>query len=211
MPKQLNNGQITQALQRAFGFKGRYIPMLDEVIVPVYNIADPSPAQVTRLVAGTLTETADDDPALQQILVQVRNPAGSGVTLNVTDFVVQSNIKQTVHIAFFDGGASIIPDSVFFRDRRNSGLPAALMARTQNQVSSVGDVVAQVEVDGTLSQTASWETAASDPRQPLAVLSPGRGLIAQFTVFGATGDTLTVNFRGLEIPITETNPDGGIP
>jgi len=83
MPKQLNNGRVTQSLQSAFGFKGRYIPMLDEVIVPVYQIADPVPAEPSLTYAGRfffdISVTDGDFPRLR-----FRNPPGSGVLMQLS-------------------------------------------------------------------------------------------------------------------------------
>ena len=82
MPKQLNNGQVSLSLQKAFNFKGRYQPMLDEVIVPVYQIEDPVPSLVQNTYAGSIqiAEGAVGDFAR----IRLTNPAGSGIVLTVT-------------------------------------------------------------------------------------------------------------------------------
>jgi len=79
VPKQLNNGKITEALAAAFGFKGRYIPMLDEVIVPVYQISDPAPSAPSVICAGTIIMPAPSTLPSAVTQVQIFNPAGSGV------------------------------------------------------------------------------------------------------------------------------------
>jgi len=215
MPKQLNNGQVTQALQRAFGFKGRYIPSLDEVIVPVYVIADPSPAAATKLAAGTVTVVVSVGGLGDRPWGGIFNVIGSGNVLNVTNVVILSEIKQPLVIRLFDDPDDIgteRPD-VQFRDRRNGGKPTAIVKRFDD-TTAVGDqglLIAQLEVDGSLSQTASWETQSGDPRQPLAVLPEGRGLIVQ-TSDNQTGPyNFRINFRWLEVPRTETRPAGGLP
>jgi len=207
MPKQLNSGQITQALQRAFGFKGRYIPMLDEVIVPVYVIADPSPASQTRLCAATAG--AGPSIALEVSGVQLFNPLGSGNVVNVTNVTASSDIKQQHDITFFDGDLPIT-SNIHFRDRRNRGTPSTQIRASASLLPFLGDTVAVIEVDGALAQTASWETQAGDPRQPLAVLDEGQGLLVQERDDALTG-LIRVNFRFLEIPKSETNPAGGLP
>jgi len=209
MPKQLNNGAITQALQRAFGFKGRYIPMLDEVIVPVYNIADPSPAQQTRLCAATIA-SAHTVPFFTTL--QLFNPAGSGNVVNVSNVVASADAKAILDIKFFDGGDAFIqrPD-IHFRDRRFRGEPSTIIRRDDTSASAFGDLVAQVDVDGVLAQTASWDAAAGDARQPLAVLDEGQGLIVQVNDELGTIALMRANFRFIEIPKSETNPSGGLP
>jgi len=212
MPKQLNAGAITQALQRAFGFKGRYIPMLDEVIVPVYNISDPSPAAVTRLCAGTSKVAATGTPA--NPFVQLLNPALSGIIVNLTAAVASASVKAAINVAFFNTDQSTQGGEFSFRDRRNRGNPIAKVQADAAQDSILGIIVAKLFVDGALSQTASWISEGNDPRQPLAVLGPGQGVIFQFSddVAGPiSGDSLIANFRWLEIPLTEVNPLGGIP
>jgi len=214
MPKQLNAGQVTQALQRAFGFKGRYEPMLDEVIVPVYVISDPSPAQVTRLAGGTVfnSQTAVTS---EGNFSQLFNPARSGVLVNVTSGTILGDVKAEMAIRL--GGLSdtpaptlLSPGSIF-RDRRNSGNPLAQIRRDDTGAGlSSGDILAKLVVDGALTQTASWVAEAADPRQPLAVLAPGQGVTVQPIDQGLT-IIFNVNFKWLEVPITQVNPAAGIP
>jgi len=207
VPKQLNSGRITAALQRAFGFKGRYIPMLDEVIVPVYILADPSPADVTRLCAGTIGQIQNLPSNFP--LVQLFNPLGSGVICNVTSVVAQCDVKEEVRIAV-NSDQGTTAGQAFFRDTRNLGRPGCQIRGAGDNSSFVGNLLAVVQVDGSLAQDASWATASNDPRQPLTVLAPGDGLILQIPELQA--DALIVgNFQWLEIPITEVNPLGGIP
>jgi len=212
MPKQLNTGRVTQALQRAFGFKGRYIPMLDEVIVPVYVIADPSPAELTRIAAGTvvaITPVSAEFP-----VVQLLNPAGSGVIANLTTAVCSSDVKVELNVSFFDTpltDVSATPPR--FRDRRIGGSPACQLRFDATTLSpNLTGIVAVLQVDGALSQTAAWIATTSDPRQPLTVLGPGQGVVVQFaTAAGGTPEQVRTNFRWLEIPIDQIAPIGGIP
>jgi len=210
MPKQLNNGQVTQALQRAFGFKGRYTPMLDEVIVPVYNIQDPSPATVTLLCAGIVAVPitgAGDNLRFCQLF----NPRGSGRMINVTHAHVVGTTKFDLAIRYFDlPGDDQRPDAVF-RDRRNRGTPVGQVRRDDTEANLVGFKIASLQIDGALSQSASWQTSGADPRQPLTVLEPGQGVIVQELVSSLAIDSFEVSFRWLEIPLTQTNPLGGIP
>jgi len=72
-------------------------------------------------------------------------------------------------------------------------------------------VLALMQVDGALSQTASWEAQSSDPRQPLMVLRPGTGVAIQVTAPGQPDFTMDINYQWLEIPITQVDPAAGIP
>jgi len=215
MPKQLQSGRVTQILQRAFGFKGRYVPMLDEVIVPVYVIADPSPAETTRLCAGDHSAFAspigDEFPA-----VQLFNPVGSGIVVNVTKGVVTSETKELFNVSFYD---TPLPagTQVSFRDRRNTltldkaqRRPSCQLLRDNTSTVQLGEQIATLETDGTLSQTAAWEATAGDIRQPMAILGPGQGVIIQRRTALSAFDQFRVAFQWLEIPITQTNPDGGL-
>jgi len=216
MPKQINAGKLTQALQRAFGFKGRYVPMLDEVVVPVYVIEDPAPAAVTRLCAGSRSFSplaVGDLP-----YVQLRNPPKSGVILNVTNVVVLALIagKQNVEIRITEVEAPELGNNQFFRDLRNSGpglarKPTAQIRRDTAPGGVVGDLLAIVQIDGALSQTSSWESQSGDPRQPLAVLPPGTAILTQTSdILTPQSDVFVTNFRWLEIPITQ-QPASGLP
>jgi len=211
MPKQLNSGRVTQALQRAFGFKGRYTPMLDEVIVPVYVISDPSPAEASRLCSGTVGAIGGGGtPSFPA--VQLFNPPDSGVIVNLTTAIATSNTKLELLVNFFDGTLAVFQDTALFRDRRIQGTPAAQMFQEDHDNSGTGTTTAVLQVDGSLSQTASWVASTNDPRQPLMVLAPGTGLVIQSrTDAGGNADEVRANFRWLEIPITEVNPLGGIP
>jgi len=210
VPLPIQVGSVTQALQRAFGFKGRYTPMLDEVIVPVYMVSDPSPAGQTRICAGTFQAVAPNVSDLPA--VQLFNPAGSGVIVNATTVIVSAIQKQEMVIAYFDTPLATEGFDVRFRDRRITGLPSAKLFREVDLLASIGGIVAVLQVDGTLAQTAAWVGDTQDPRQPLTVLAPGQGLIVQ-TSSGvlAVSDNVRVNWRWLEIPITEQQPPGGLP
>jgi len=213
MPKQLNNGRVTQALQRAFGFKGRYIPMLDEVIVPVYVIADPSPSDATRIVAARNDTLLSLDTEFA--FVQVFNPLDSGVICMVTRATATTDAgKLDLQVAFFDTPATLSTSQPFFRDRRITGRPAVELREDREASANQGDKVARLQIDGAFSQSAAWEaTSSNDPRQPLAVLGPGQGVIVQdrnLTPPTAVG-SINVNWGWLEIPITEQNPLGGLP
>jgi len=210
MPLPIQVGSVTQALQRAFGFKGRFTPLLDEVIVPVYVISDPTPAQVTRLVAASVS-VLESITVGDISFVQLLNPAESGILINLTSAVASGTIKFRVIVELFDTpGAAESP--AFFRDTRNLGSPSGQLRFDSQTTGFVGDIIAVLEVDGALTQTASWQTDAADPRQPLVVLKPGKGVIFQMDLpGGASVEELRVNLRWLEVPIWDIGPEAGLP
>jgi len=207
VPKPIQVGSVTQALQRAFGFKGRYTPLLDEVIVPVYVIADPSPAQVTRLCVGSAAGT---DNASNLPFVQLFNPPGSGVLVNLTDAVAIADIKTRIIVNLLDDPGDQLALS-FFRDTRNRGFPTAELRTDNLSAVNLGNIIAILEVDGALAQTASWASNAGDPRQPLMVLKPGRGVSFQTELPLASAEEIRVNLRWLEVPIWNIGPESGLP
>jgi len=212
MPKQLNAGRVTATLQRAFGFKGRYTPMLDEVIVPVYVISDPAPAEITQLCAGT-TSASEVLGDMNLLAVMLFNPEESGVICNVTTVSVIGNQKSNVNVVFSDFALIDPSGPATFRDRRVVGTPRCQLRRDQTRLTPLtGTIIAQFQIDGALAQSAAWLADAGDPRQPLTVLRPNQGLALQLnTATGTPGDNLRGNFRWLEIPITEQRPPGGLP
>jgi len=213
MPLPIQIGTVTQALQRAFGFKGRYTPMLDEVIVPVYVISDPSPAQVTRIAAGTQRVTNVGQPTADLGFLQLFNPVGSGVALVVSAAVLTSDVKQAIIVSFFDGPATTDTGDIAFRDRRNRGKPSGRIRsdNTTGGTAFLGEAVAVLDVDGAFSQSAAWAVESTDPRQPLAVLDEGKGLAFQSQDTTLEGSSIRANIMWLEVAITEQRPPGGLP
>jgi len=224
MPKQLNNGRITLALQKVFGFKGRYIPMLDEVIVPVYQIEDPLPSEPFRLGIATqeLPEAQGTIGNVNQI--NFTNPAGSGVNIVLTHVSVGSFNKAqlgpggvVVQGVFVRTGAILSGAQTFgkiYRDRRISGTPVAIIS-ADGDAAPFGDssifamlIVRTDEIGAGL--VGSSQVA---PRQPLLMLDPGGGFAVQLRGPGAVapnGAELLVNYAWLEIPISQP-PEGGTP
>jgi len=208
MPKRIQIGAVTQALQRAFGFKGRYTPMLDEVVVPVYVIADPAPAAETRICSGTVF--APGPSTTGKTTVQILNPPGSGIIVNVTSVVALSTVKASVIVVYSQNPLADPISDFFFRDRRIKGDPAARLSRDNDGAIFGSNITAVIQLDGNLAQTGTWEAATQDPRQPLCVLPPGQALNLQVSG-GTVNDDIRGNFKWLEIPITEQSPVGGIP
>jgi len=231
MPKAIQVGSVTAALQRAFGFKGKFTPMLDEIVVPVYVIQDPAPAVKTRLVAATAEITAPTpaDPTEAIAHVRLWNHPKTGV-LGVVNFVhIQITTDQdTVQtkpwlVRGFIVKTNVTPPGAgatvpgLFRDTRFTAAekPALEIRSLFDNVGSGSDFFTQFNFTTGLTGAPAqrMEAESSDPRQPLAVLSPGSYLevnIPEATIIGGE-PKLRVNFQWLEIPITELDPAGGLP
>jgi len=223
MPKQLNNGRITLALQKVFGFKGRYIPMLDEVIVPVYQIEDPMPSQPFATGLGTqeLPEAQGAAGTVNQI--NFTNPKGSGVNIILTHVSVGSFQKGvgpgglTVQAIFVRTGGILSGAQTFgkiFRDRRISGTPKALIT-ADGAAAPFGDSsVFAMLIIKTDEVSANLEGSQQvSPRQPLLMIDPSGGFAVQLRGDDAeapNGAELLVNFSWLEIPLSQP-PEGGTP
>jgi len=215
MPKQLNNGAITQALQRAFGFKGRYIPMLDEVIVPVYNIEDPVPAEPAQTYGVAVlvpAATIIDD----QMVAQMRNPVGSGVVCAInsisagflkgvgppTDTGVFNVLVIPAETAAFDFLSSFPGQN---RDTR-SGVPSrTVITAGQTSTPVVNRLRSAVAItDLAFAEMVSAGQAPS--RQTGIVLAPGFACQVVATgddVVGATGPSAIVNFGWSEVGVLD--------
>lgn len=218
MPKQLNNGRVTQALQRAFGFKGRYIPMLDEVIVPVYQIADPVPSEPNATYFSSM-RVNPDTAGPNHALMKFTNPAASGVLAQITDISVGilesiGGTKPAVFwslvfasdVAFppsFQDFAEGIPKN---RDQR-SGTDSRCQltgGSTSGGVDANNVFATTLVRQGDLGEVVG--APGSDSRQPLIVLPPGQGIEGNFDASPVDADAkLTIfNWSWLEVPVVNS-------
>jgi len=234
MPKQLNNGKVTAALQRAFGFKGRYIPMLDEVIVPVYQIADPAPAEPAKFCAGqNSTVSPISDPAEDVPQVGLLNPKGSGVlcivsiaslTLLIDDSVptpqqfagvlaIQTKISEPNSLGF--GGAA--EGNSFFRDRRLRDINPSCVVQAINGAGASGAPLlgsSFISFPGT--PTVEIRSQAIELRAPLFVLPPATLILFEVNRAATAYPTdqplgFSGTFQWQEVPLQYSNPLGGLP
>jgi len=212
MPKSLNNAKITQRLVESFQLKGRYIPMLDEVIVPVYVLDDPAPAEPNRLAAGTVEITA---PGAGTTKLQLFNPPNSGVMTIVTFasiilskaggaadfypvliFLVQSDQVPS------DGSTALNTD---WRDTRIAlDEPYTTVSSSAGGIAAGSQIITQVLGLDPAASLAEVEVLASPvqgPRQPPVVLKPSTGIVLQVTNPQAAGLTMFANFLWEEIPL----------
>jgi len=209
MPKNLNNAKITQRLVEAFQLKGRYIPMLDEVIVPTYVIDDPAPAEPNRLAAGTVRRDGVSQP-----LLIIHNPLGSQVLVVITNVVVEtSKFVGAPQGGLFIITGDIIQANVFndnsdnnskaFRDTRVtlSGPQAALLGDSGGS-GGVQIFERSVVLDPGVSplQFDVISSPVQGPRQPPIVLAPNTGFAVSINV-GVDQVSLVANYLWEEIPL----------
>jgi len=231
VPKSIQIGSVTQALQRAFGFKGRYTPMLDEVIVPVWVVQDPAPAVKTRLAMGVSDRAslgAGTTP--DHVHSFLWNPPESGVMAVVNSVRLQLSLGDDKAIidAFEMIGKIVVTDTRpsgtpvpgVFRDTRLSGTPSLELLTLVDQVPPATPHIAEFLFIGGLVGAPAQDlfVQSSDPRQPLVMLAPGAYL--ETANFNPTDDSQTgpvallrvrTNWQWLEVPITEQDPVGGLP
>jgi len=210
MPKQLNNGKITEALQRAFGFKGRYIPMLDEVVVPVYQIADPIPADPAPTYASSILVAKN---GLESVRIRFRNNIGSGITVQITSlsigiFEELPGAKPVLRPVIFieEPGTNATDFSTVAvlqnRDTRET-LPSRISLTGQTFVPGVDrtiGVIARtiVNPDSTLAEVVS--APGQETRQPLVVLEEGFSVGIRNEGSAAIDLPFLANFSWLELP-----------
>jgi len=209
MPKNLNNAKITQRLVEAFQLKGRYIPMLDEVIVPTYVIDDPAPAEPNRLCAGTVRRDGVSAP-----LIIIHNPVGSQILVVLTSVIAEaSKLVAAGQAQLFLITGSLIGANIFndnsdnnskaFRDTRITlaGPQAALLADAGGS-GGVQIFERSVLVSDT-TEPLLFDMVSSPvqgPRQPPIVLAPNTGLAININV-GVEQISLAANFLWEEIPL----------
>jgi len=213
MPKRIQNPKITEALQKAFGFKGRYTPQLDELVVPTYIIQDPAPSYATRQASISISRITDGILANQLLHVVLQNPVGSGVVGLVTQMSLQFLIQDVgpvstgdtvfvgVHLGTFVGGA---PQIAGFRDTREPGDPLLVGIVERDLIAQVAPFIFRAAIPaGVETATSVLQGFAADPRQSISVLIPGSYLEVS-TAVGPDNpldiEVLLANFHWLEIP-----------
>jgi len=215
MPKQLNNPKISQALVEAFGLKGRYAPMLDEVLVPVYIIEDPAPAEPNKIATGFSRVDGEVNPSHQLF-----NPAGSGVMLvvnaaSLTIITSSGGAAQAFVNLQLNGTGVRFPDDATanasqWRDLRINKIistrnPSAEVLATHTILPGgvlVNQTIIEIGGGAGANDLDVLGTFPSSPRQPAFVIPPGEGASIAIVSGAATVDVSIMNVRWEEIPLT---------
>lgn len=128
MPKQINTHLPGSALVRKFGLKGRYQPVLDEVIVPVTIVGQEETTQVRLCRFGAIGAASGVG---NQRAFRMENPEGSGVLAVITAWNAVSGAPTTDYISILRvKGSTGASQAGEFRDLRVQGTPAVLFAVT---------------------------------------------------------------------------------
>jgi len=208
MPKLLQNPKVTQALVKAFDLKGRYSPSLDEIVVPVYVLQDPAPAEPNRLAVGFGKLQGVAGPS-----VQLFNPVNSGNMLMVNQVLMDAfkpsvpDLNFTIELQF---SGSPLPDNpgvraIEFRDRRLGNDKPVAQIFSQNTTFPTGQFF--IQRNGFLPQGPGLEEidVLASPfigvRQPPIVLPPGQGVSLTAVTVVDTIAEFIVNFLWEEIPL----------
>lgn len=165
LPPVLNNAAAAQELLTFLGIRDRSLRF--EVIpsvLPVAIVAEPSPTIANRLAFGTANQVAI---ALENSMVQLLNPTGSGVIIHVDSALILSSAAAAVDIRQLDTPLTTNVATLAFRDRREAGAPSA-QTRTQTNVGLLGTNRVVSAVDGIFS-------AVIVPID--AYLEPGQGIL----------------------------------
>jgi len=134
MPMKIGTARAWGRLRDFFDLKGKHDLQLDEIIVPVAVVADLTEADpLADLRAAQGGQVVS--PAVGFVgQMQVFNPAGSGVVLEV--YLAQFAALAAVNYQLGPVTAALATDAAAqWQDRRLFGLPAA---RIQNQATLVG-------------------------------------------------------------------------
>ncbi len=219
MPKAINNPRITASMQKAFNFKGKYIPMLDEVVVPVYQIDDPVPALPAKTFAGRfIVPGATSAGNFPQIIFN--NPAGTGtlmmitqVSFGLTDSIPQplagEDFKYTAIIAGATTPTANVPTAPVNRDTRNAGKSVIQISTGETSASADGfAALAQAILNSTTGVSSLVGGPGPGlPRNPPIIIRPDRQL--KMLASGALADGATALKSFVNLAWTEI-PEGGI-
>lgn len=119
MPKQINTYQVGQSLVKKFGLKGRFQPVLDEVIVPVVTVGETLPEDIRLAITGIDLAASG---AGNQNLVTFRNGVNSGILIRLKKWWAVSGAPLTDFISIAVGTTTVTSGTGgFWRDRRLAG------------------------------------------------------------------------------------------
>lgn len=173
MPKQIQEGEVAQALTRRYGLVGKLPLLLDEVIVPV-AIVDTLELNRERNASGAASRPA---VAAQFSHVQLFNPADSGVLVQATRVWIGTGSAVTGLVQFHDTALTTAGADVEWVDRRQGGAPVA-------QVRSEANAVAQ----GSANIFKRLYSPATDSKEVAlrVALLPGMGVLVQLATLNVT-------------------------
>lgn len=219
MPKQINTPVPGQGLVSRFSLKGRFQPVLDEVIVPVAIVPDPSEEARGRACQGTVRITTLTNAATYRCYLL--NPTTSEMLMRVDvlklvalaadtfdDFyIVQGYISAVDGLTFLPSGN--FTNTVGYRDTRDKGgfaaHPAASLGGTfANPVLAPANLCF-FETINLASVTSlplvDWHHVPTWEPWGQVILEPGWGVILEIVTLLATEtNTFELQLQWAEIP-----------
>lgn len=144
MPKQINNPFPGAALVRRFGLKGRFQPVLDEVVVPVINVesGDEESEETAAATFPNIPVAAGENSFLN-----LSNPTGSGVRIVLEGYGVLAGASCGLEFSlapFSVVGATLVTSVKGWRESGLPGLPrGAVQAGSQSTASMPASIFYQ--------------------------------------------------------------------
>lgn len=194
MPKQINTATPGQKLVKLFGLKGRFQPVLDEVIVPVVSVD-----QETNVAAGACGAVLNiGGTASNYAFAYLSNPSTSKSLIRVTHFIARAATGDNVHV--LTNAAPLISSSATAGNRwwKEVGIPGTPVATFWTGESTTDISGAQaLEI---------WVATGGVARAFGApfILNPGETLQMQFGTAALTATFM--GFEWTEEPLTITDP-----
>jgi len=127
VPKQINTHLPGSALVRKFGLKGRFQPVLDEVIVPVISVGQ---TQQTERRLATGGQICSASGAGNQNIVYFGNPVNSGITARISAWWASSGtVGDFYNLDAVPGPAPLASGTQHWRESARPGVPVCKMSR----------------------------------------------------------------------------------
>lgn len=154
MPKQINTPGPGRGLVNRFNLKGRFQPVLDEVIVPVTIVEPEGALTVVQHAVGTQRGAASG--AGNQNTIYLINQTGSGALVVVDKVFATSGsalgdeVQIRIATGSFGGGLGL------WRDGREAGTPRAVMARIAGGAVVLGTGLYDLTLHGAAIEGPWW-------------------------------------------------------
>lgn len=163
-PSPIQDAAPSSALVRRYALLGSFPLQIDSTVVPV-TIVDDLCVERDRFAAGI---TGRGPVALEFANTQLFNPANSGVLVKMERIFLSTDTAGRMSVKPFDTALTTDLALTQWRDRREAGMPAALMLAESNVVDfAVADRFWEIDL---LSINESFEVPVD------VTLLPGMGL-----------------------------------
>jgi len=128
---QLQNAKATANLLEQLGITAPIRFDVLPTVIPVAVITDPDPAKHAKLAYGA---TPQAGVAAQNTIVQLFNPAGSGVIVHADSCLITAVTADSIQVREHDTALTFLSALTGYRDRRLPGAPVAQCRTETNAV-----------------------------------------------------------------------------